>query len=142
MRSFVRALSPVRLGVIALVGALATASGASAQPQSKPAVPARQCFRAQDWRGSTAVSPTEMLIRVGARDIYRVNFAQDCPGMRFAGPLKIENVVMGNNQICSSVDLDLWIGPQGSSFTTPCIVDRFSKLTADEVAALPRKSLP
>ena len=134
-----RNLAKLALSVAVVAAAAPLASSVQAQ-QSKPA---QQCFRAQDWRGARAAGPREMYLRVGMRDIYRVAFAQDCPGARVPGQVRIENLISGpTNLICATTDLDIWVAPIGSPMSTPCIVDHFTKLTPDEVKALPKKVLP
>jgi hypothetical protein len=119
--------------------ALATAGPVAMSAEAKAAT---QCFRAQDWRGSSAGGPREAYIRVGTKEVYRLNFAQDCAGARYPGPVQINNLVSGSNSICSPADLDITIGPRGSSFYTACIVSDITKLTSAEVASLPNKVIP
>ena len=134
--------SPQALALLALALAASGATAAVAQPQSRPQDQPRQCFRAQDWRGSRAAGPREVYIRVGTKDVFRLGFAQDCAGARSPGEVRITNVVSGNNEICSPVDLDITVAPIGSSFSSPCIVSDIAKLTPAEVAALPKKVVP
>lgn len=130
---------PKLLAAAALLGLAASAPAAAVQ--AKASTP-QQCFRAMDWRGSSSAGPRDAYIRVGTRDVYHLSFAQDCPGARFPGPLTIGSLVTGNNLICSAVDLQITVGPQGGSFNTSCIVEKIAKLTPDEVSALPKKAVP
>lgn len=142
MRSFkTSAKTSARIAGAAAVLMLASASipltvsSAGAQP--------RQCFRANDWRGSAAGGPRDLYIRVNINDIWHLALAQDCPGARFPGPVSIGDLVTGgSNEICSGVDLQITVKPRGGSNATACIVKSIDKLTPDEVKALPRKAMP
>ncbi len=122
------------------VAALATASAPLA---STAGAQARQCFRANDWRGSSAAGPRDLYVRVNINDIWHLALAQDCPGAQFPGPVSISDVVSGiSNEICSGLDLQITVRPRGGSHSTACIVKSINKLTPDEVKALPRKVVP
>jgi len=124
--------------ILALVGLIAAAStpvgGASAQQRS--------CFRAMDWRGSSAGGPHDLYVRVGMHDVWHLGMTQECFGARSPGAVRISDVVRGSNEICSPADLQITVAPQGSSFSTPCIVTSMNRLTPDEVKGLPRKAVP
>jgi hypothetical protein len=103
----------------------------------------RQCFRAMDWRNSSAAGPRDLYIRVGMKDVWHLAMAQDCPGARFPGPVSIgDQVAGGSNEICSGLDLQITVKPLGGSDATACLVQSIDKLTPDAVKALPRKAIP
>lgn len=124
--------------------ALAAAAAASAPlAASSAGAQARECFRANDWRGSSAGGPRDLYVRVNINDIWHLALAQDCPGARYPGPVSISDVVSGvSNEICSGVDLQIRVKPRGGSDATACIVKSINKLTPEEVKALPRKAVP
>jgi hypothetical protein len=124
--------------------ALAAAAAASAPlAASTASAQARECFRANDWHGSSAGSPHDLYVRVNINDIWHLALAQDCPGAQFPGPVSISDVVSGGtNQICSGADLQITVRPRGGSNSTACIVKSINKLTPDEVKALPKKAIP
>jgi Family of unknown function (DUF6491) len=125
----------VALAAAAAASVPFAATGAGAQP--------RACFRANDWRGASAAGPHDLYIRVNVSDIWRLAMAQDCPGARFPGPVSLSNVVSGpSNEICSGVDLQITVRPRGGGNDTACIVTSITKLTPDEVKALPKKVVP
>jgi hypothetical protein len=69
--------------------------------------------------------------------------AQPCPGAEFPGPVSMSDVVSANsNEICSGADLQVTVKPRGGSNATACIVTSMTKLTPDEVKALPHKATP
>ena len=127
-------------------------AGLAAAPLAAASVPlsastagaeARQCFRANDWRGSSASGPRDLYVRVNINDIWHLAMAQDCPGAQFPGPVSISDVVSGiSNEICTGLDLQITVRPRGGSHSTACIVQSINKLTPDEVKALPKKAVP
>ncbi len=132
-----------RLAAVCALGALGAAMAASAPLNKAAAQPSlRQCFRAMDWHGSMSTGPRDLYIRVGIKDIWHIGMAEDCPGARFPGPVRIDSVVSGSNEICAAADMQIAVGPQGFSNSTACIVGSIQKLTPEEIKALPRKALP
>ena len=130
-----RPWAALALAAAAVASAPLAATGAGAQ--------ARQCFRANDWHGSSSGGPRDLYVRVNINDIWHLALAQDCPGARYPGPVSIGDVVSGGtNEICSGVDLQITVKPRGGSNSTACIVKSIDKLTPDEVKALPRKAIP
>ena len=130
---------------IAVVSGLLLAAAAASVPLPATTAGAqtRQCFRAMDWRGSSAGGPRDLYIHVNIREIWRLHLAQDCPGAASPGPVSISDVVSGpSNEICSGVDLQIAVRPRGGSHSTACIVSSINKLTPEEVKALPTKARP
>ena len=123
--------------------ALAALAAASAPIASTADAQARQCFRANNWHGSSAGGPRDLYIRVNLNEIWHLALAHDCPGARYPGPVSIGDVVSGiSNEICSGVDLQITVKPRGGSNATACIVESIDKLTPDAVKALPKKAIP
>jgi len=137
-RDLVRRLIPCAgLAAAALAAASAPFSPTPAGAQ------ARQCFRSNDWQGTSAGGPRDLYVRVNISDVWHLAMAQDCPGARFPGPVSIGDIVSGGtNQICSGVDLQIMVKPRGSGVAAACIVTSIQKLTPDEVKALPKKAVP
>ena len=134
---------PARLAAIGALAVLGAAMAASAplgqaSAQDKP----RQCFRAQDWQGTTAAGPRDLYVRIGMKDVWHIGLAQDCPGARFPGPVRVSDVVSGSNEICAAADMQIRIAPQGFPNATACIVSEIDKLTPEQIKALPRKVTP
>lgn len=120
--------------------ALAGTAGATTAPD-KPPPTGRDCFISNSWQGWSAPGNGDFLyLRVGMHDIYRVDLT---PGTHVykAGDRFLINRVHGPDWICSPLDLQLTLAdPQG--YREPLIARSLRKLTAEEVAAIPRKDLP
>ena len=128
------------------LAALALAAGATASAPfaaSTAGAQTRQCFRALDWHGTAAGGPHDLYVRVGMHDVWHLAMTQPCPGAESPGPVSMSDVVSANsNEICSGVDLQVTVKPRGGSNSTACIVTSMTKLTLDEVKALPRMATP
>jgi len=101
---------------------------------------ARSCFLSQDWQGWSSPSPNVLYLRVRLHDIYKVTLS--------AGSSQLQNptvhlvsIVRGSSNICSAIDLDLRLA-DNSGFATALIADSLTKLTPDEIAAIPKKYRP
>jgi hypothetical protein len=105
------------------------------------AKPQNSCFTSNSWNGwSTAASGDALYLRVNIRDIYRVDLTPGSHARRYADQFLV-NTVRGSNWICSPLDLDLYISDH-QGFRQPLIARGLRKLSAAEVAAIPRKELP
>lgn len=132
--------------IIALA-AISIATCAPAEPASPPAPPpaisrheAPACFYANQWQGWRAIDARTMLIRVNMHEIWRVEFAQECPAMLSPGVHWISKF-RGGDLVCSPIDLDLAIADT-IGFRQACIVTGLKKLTSDEITRIPRTNLP
>ena len=138
-----RARRSARFAAMAALGVLGAAMVASAPlTQASAQGKARQCFRAQDWQGTTSGGPRDLFIRVGMKDVWHVGLTQDCPGAAYPGPVRVIANITGSNEICAAADMQISVSPQGFSNSTSCIVGSLDKLTPAQIAALPRKAVP
>ncbi len=137
-----RLIKPARLAALGAVGLAAVAAAGSAPVATTAAAQTRECFRALDWRGSSSGGPRDLYIRVNQHDVWHLGLAQDCPGARIPGAVRIDDLVTGNNEICSPADLQIRVAPQGFPNATACIVATMNRLTPEELKALPRKAIP
>ena len=121
----------------ALVGLPALAPSGPAAP----ADPARSCFFVSDWTGGWhAPSPEVIYLRIKRHEVWRVDLSTRAPELQWADR-SLVTTVNGGNTICSALDLNLSV-TDGSGFRTPLIIKALTKLTPDEVAALPAKDRP
>jgi hypothetical protein len=124
--------------ILAVLAAALAATGASAAPDQKPG---QACFASNTWEGWTAPGDGDVLyLRTGLRDIYRVDLT---PGshVRKDPDRFLVNRLRGSDWICSALDLDLTLSDH-HGFQQPLIARSLRKLTAAEIAAIPRKDLP
>lgn len=123
---------------MALPGAAAAANGPDVARRS---LPAADCFSSRDWTDWSSPSPDVIYLKVRNREVYRVDLLP-------AGKLSLErpgkylvSTQRGSSRVCSPVDLDLKLGDL-SGFSTPLFPQAITRLTREQVAALPRKDRP
>lgn len=122
----------------ALLAAPAMADEASAA--DAPKKPERQCFQLSDWRGWSAPDKNTLYMKVRNRDVYRVDLAWGSNQLTWPGNFLISNV-RGVDTVCRPLDLDLRVA-DGSGFAMPIRAKAITKLTPEEIAALPKKHQP
>jgi hypothetical protein len=127
------------LGVV-LSGAAAVAAAVAA-PISAQAAPARQdCFYSSEWRGWSSPDPRTIYIRVGARDVYRIDLLGN-NGRLKSGDRFLVNQVRGSSVVCTALDLNLTVSDH-QGFQTPLFPRTLTKLTPEEVQAIPKQDRP
>lgn len=129
----------IGLAVAGFSASAALAHQAPAEP-AKPAKPARQCFYLSDWRGWTAPDKNTLYMKVRGRDVYRVDLAYGSNQLTWPGS-HLVSVVRGPDGVCHPLDLDLRVS-DGFGFAMPIRAKAITKLTPEEIAALPKKDRP
>ncbi|MDR3514101.1 MAG: DUF6491 family protein [Caulobacteraceae bacterium] len=133
------------LMMIALAGAVLAPAAVLAQPAapSAPAKPADkqagQCFYANNVNGFNAPDNRTVYIRVGVRDVYRLDLMSDCLNLTFRQSLGLRSTP-GSSWICSPLDVEVVYHDVG--MRQRCPVTAIHKLTPAEVEALPKKDRP
>jgi len=116
------------------VGALgATLPVAEAQPVASHA---SACFQTTQIQNTRMVNSRTLYIRTSARTFYRMTFAGECDS-ESNGPLII-HPVDNSGQICSAIGVDVAVRETGQR----CVPTDLTRLSPDEVAAIPKSDLP
>jgi len=120
---------------------LALAAFALALAGAASGAQAADCFRTGQIRSHTIADNSTALINVDGRAIYRIGTSNAC----FAGATSSDPLIMrnppGSTIVCKPIDMDLGVKVSGGP-SNRCIVSSITKLTPDEVAALPKKLKP
>lgn len=123
-----------------VAAALALGAGsASAAPYPGPANMS-PCFRTTDWQGWRAPSPDVLYLRVRMHDVYQVDLSASAPELMWPTNHLVSRV-RGSPMVCSAIDLDLAVADT-NGFSSPLFPKSIRKLTAEEVAAIPKKYRP
>lgn len=126
---------------LALVGMGATAaSAAEGDAPAKAVKPARQCFYLSDWRGWSAPNKDTLYLKVRNREVYRVDLAYGSNQLTWPGT-HLVSIVRGPDSVCGPNDLDLRVG-DGFGMPIPIRAKAITKLTPEQIAALPKKERP
>ena len=133
------------LSAVAAVG-LSAAAHAQTEPGPPPAKPdgktapaaQKSCFFNRDIRGFAAGDDKTLYLRVRTKDVYRLDMKVRCPELDWEHKIAVDS--RGSAAICSAIDVTVMVkNPIG---VTRCPVAAITRLTPEEVAALPRKSRP
>lgn len=140
----------MRLAIIALVAAgTAAVSGVAIAAKDSPLSPAPaagtglargQCIRAHDIRNHTIADHQTLLLDVDGKATYRVTVGGACLGGATSSDPIVTREPPGASIICKPIDMDLAISKSG--FESQCIVRSIVRMSAEEVAALPKKLKP
>lgn len=126
-------------GALTAVFALAAAHPASAADRpAEKAGAKRACFFTGNVSSFSAADDHTVYVRVGVKEVYRLDLFAPCPDIDWTW--KIGLVSHGSDWICSPMDATIIAhGPTGPQ---RCEVNKVTRLTPEEVAALPRKARP
>jgi hypothetical protein len=117
--------------------ALGLAASAAAQ-QSTPG--ARQCFSSSSIRAVQPVGDRQVNVRVNTRDVFRIDLSDSCPGLRQPQRIIDLSPVASGVSMCSGADIRLGVIVDG--FRRECFIESVTKLTPDQIAALPNRERP
>jgi hypothetical protein len=143
----------VRAGLLggmaaALIAGHAVAGARAPTPGASPGTP---CFFITQWQGWKAPNSHTIYLGVNLHDVYRVDLSAGSPQLMWSDSHLISRV-RGSDSICSAIDLQLAVaqsnlpGPAGlnygADFAVPLIATKLTKLTPDEIAAIPKQYRP
>jgi hypothetical protein len=135
-----RLLLPVVASLV-LVGLDARATLAQSEAPPAAAKPARHCFSLTNWRGGWRAPTKDVIyLRVDSNDVWRLDLNGGSPELLRAD-VHLVNIARGGDTVCAPIDLDLFVS-DNRGFRTPLFVKSITKLTPEEVAALPAKLHP
>lgn len=125
---------------------LSAAAVAQTEPRPQPektdgkAAPSgkKSCFFSRDVRGFAAPDDKTLYLRVRAKEVYRLDMKGRCPELDWEHKIAIDS--RGSSSICSAIDATVLV--KNSIGVSRCPVETLTRLTPEEVAALPPKSRP
>ena len=127
-------LNGVLTAVMASAVLSLAAGAAAAQAAHAP------CFSITQWHGWKAPSPDVLYLRVNGHDVYRADLSAGSPQLQWSDAHLISQT-QGQDSVCSPSDLHLAVA-NINGYREPLVVSKLTKLTPDEVAAIPEKFRP
>ncbi|MGA2951986.1 MAG: DUF6491 family protein [Caulobacteraceae bacterium] len=124
-----------------IVGALAACCAIGALATPALANEQHPCFFINQWQGWHATDANTVYLRVSMKDIYRLDLSAGSQELTWPGSYHLVSVVRGSDSICTPLDLQLAVS-DGRGFYQPLIVKTITKLTPDQIDALPKKDRP
>ena len=129
-----RCLLMTAVAVIAL-GGPALAAADSAKPAKRPDA----CFFSSNWSGWRSPDDKTIYLRVGVKDIYKVDLSFGSTMLTYPDAHLVSRI-HGPDMICAPIDLDLTVSD--GAMRDPLFVKAITKLTPEQIAAIPKKFLP
>ncbi len=124
----------------ALASLLALGAANAAPAKAKAATPHTPCFFLSQWQGWKAPNDHTLYLAVNFHEVYQVDLAAG--SSRLQEPdARLINRAFGSNDVCTALDLQLSVADLGG-FPEPLFPSHISKLTPEQVAAIPKKYLP
>jgi len=135
------AKSMIQAGLLTTALLAAAAPALAADPAAKDATPrpARSCFSLSDWDGWSAPDKNTLLMRVRNRDVYRVELSHGTNQLTSPG-VHLVSVQRGVDTVCRPLDLDLRVSD--GFIAMPIMAKTITKLSPEEIAAIPKKDRP
>jgi hypothetical protein len=127
----------LRRGLLAAALSLSTLVPV-AEAASSPST--NNCFFVTQWQGWKSPSPDVIYLGVNLHDVYRVDLSAGSSMLNWPN-MHLVSIVRGSDSICTALDLDLKISDD-HGFTEPLIAKALTKLSPDQVAAIPKKFRP
>jgi hypothetical protein len=127
----------IAAGVVAGAASLLWAAAVSAAPEKAERTP---CFFITQWNGWKSPSPNVLYLGVNLHDVYKVDLSAGSSQLQWPDVHLVSRTV-GSDSVCSAIDLQLEVADT-SGFREPLIASKLTKLTPEEVAAIPKKFRP
>ncbi|MFI4934382.1 MAG: DUF6491 family protein [Caulobacterales bacterium] len=133
-------LTPIALSAAVVLSLLAGASGVPGRGVAEPAKAGGSCFWARNVENFASVDDRTVNLRVGSRDIYQLKLFAPCIDVDWAQHIGLRS--RGSDFICEGANVDAEILSPSPIGHQRCQVTSVHKLSADEVAALPKRAQP
>lgn len=134
----------IRAGLLTTVllasAAPALADEAQAGAKAPAAKPARSCFYLSDWDNWSAPNRDTLYMKVRNRDVYQVDLSNGTSLLTSPG-VHLVSIQRGTDTVCGPLDLDLRVS-DGWGMAMPIMAKKITKLTPEQVAAIPKKDRP
>ncbi|HLZ75285.1 DUF6491 family protein [Phenylobacterium sp.] len=129
--------TPFVIAATALLLALGAASAASAADKASN----DQCFWARNVTSFAAPDDHTVYVKVNMHDVYRLDLMIACPDVDWNQRVALQSSHGAGGSICSPLDAEIISHAQGIG-RQRCPVKAMHKLSADEIAALPKRAKP
>ena len=131
---------PLVGGLFAAALAASSAGVAAASATQEGPASDHPCFFINQWQGWSAPDDNTLYLKINNRDVYKVGLSAGSSMLRAPGVHLVSRVI-GSDDICNAIDLQLEVS-DGHGFREPLIARTLTRLTPEEVAAIPPKLRP
>lgn len=129
---------------LSVLGACLAAGSLGFASQALSATPTQRtdsCFLANDWDGWKSPNPNVIYVRVGVSRIYELDLSAGSNQLQ-EPDMHLVSKIRGSDWICDPLDLQLQLADNHGAFEEPLFVKSITRLTPDQIAAIPKKDLP
>ena len=127
---------------LALAAALAAgAVGLGATPALADSANHSSCFLSANWSGWKSPDPSTIYLRIDVGNVYRLDLAQPADDLSDTD-VHLTSVIRGSDWICSPLDLQLEVVDDHGAMREPLFVKSITRLTPDQVKAIPARYRP
>ena len=130
--------TPRLLAAAAAAGVMGLTAGGPALAQDRHK-PQSQCFLSSNVENFSAPDNRTVFLRVGVKDIWRLDLMNDCLDLPFRQHIGFESAG-GDPWICTPIQATVVAHVSGIAHRCP--VSGMHHLTPDEVASLPKRVRP
>jgi hypothetical protein len=131
---------PRRLNFLpALAFAIAGIAGPLAHADTSRGASCLDSRKLEDWKSP---SPDVIYYRVAKSDVYRLDLSTGSDQLKYSDVHLFDNHLSPSFWICSPQDFNLRVTDTHHTFDEALIVSAITKLTPDEVAAIPPRYRP
>jgi hypothetical protein len=127
-------------GLAAVAGAILSLSAPAALAASS-APPGDTCFWSADWQGWKSPSPDVIYLHVGASQVFQLTLKQGSDQLKYPD-VRLINQNQQSSWLCTPHDFNLLLTDRDGILRQPLFVQSITKLTADQIAAIPHKYRP
>ena len=128
------------LGLAAL-SAITLAAGVAGAEPTKSRATRTPCFFITQWQGWKSPTPDVLYLGVNLHDVYKVELSGEVSELQWPD-VHLISEVRGSDSICTALDLQLYVADEYGHFKVGLIPKTLTKLTPEEVAAIPKKYRP
>jgi hypothetical protein len=121
---------------LTLAGLVGFASPAAADPAGS-----NHCFLSRNWEGWKSPDPNTIYVRVSVDTYYRFDLSAGSDQLKGPG-VHLVTDIRGTSWICDPLDMRLYVVDNHGAFREPLFVKAITRLTPDEVAAIPSNFRP
>jgi len=131
----------IRAGLLTAVLLAAAAPALAAdEPAAKAPAAKRSCFYMSEWDNWSAPDRDTLYLKVRNRDVYQVDLSHGTSMLTSPG-VHLVSIQRGVDSVCSPLDLDLRVS-DGWGMAMPIMAKSITKLTPEQIAAIPKKDRP
>ena len=130
-----------RLAMLPALG-FAIASFAAPALAASHDPPRDTCFWSADWQGWTSPAPDVVLLHVGASQVFEIDLKDGGSNQLKYPDMHLANQHQHGTWICTPNDLHLQLSDDHHIYTEPLFVKSLTRLTPEQVEAIPAKYRP